>query len=293
MAAATIRDVAPDVRADGLRHIGSGWDFDAFLTPDGWVFRFPRKPECGEQLDLERQVCEMVARVLPPAVRVPRMEIVRQPTTFGLPFARYRYLPGADGNSVDLAVAPVTARDIGTALGAVHAIPIVEARAVGIGESAYDDMANNQWFRHAVDVALGLQGLDPVVDRAIDWVKSTGAALPPYHGPLRFTHNDLGPDHLIVDRDTGALTGIIDWTDATLGDPARDFVVLLAWQGWKFTDRALAAYPLPLDPSFRQRVGLVARVMSVLWLANAHEERGDVAKHIRWVQNSTSADPRR
>ena len=291
--AAIIRDAAPSVRADALRYIGSGWDFDAFLTIDGWVFRFPRKPECGDQLDLESRVCEMAARVLPPLVRVPRMEVVRQPSAFALPFARYRYVEGSDANAASPALLSVTARDIGVALGAVHMIPVAEARAVGVGESAPDDIARNQWFQHAVEVALGLRGLDPVVDRAIDWIEASGAAIPPYHGPLRFTHNDFGPDHLLVDRATGALTGILDWTDATLGDPARDFVVLLAWQGWEFTEQALAAYPLPLDPLFRERLGTIAKLMSVLWLANAHEERGDVAKHIRWVQNSTSADPRR
>ncbi len=34
-------------------------------------------------------------------------------------------------------------------------------------------------------------------------------------------HNDLGAEHILVD-DQGEVTGIIDWTDAALTDPARD-----------------------------------------------------------------------
>ena len=34
-------------------------------------------------------------------------------------------------------------------------------------------------------------------------------------------HNDLGAEHILVD-DHGNVTGIIDWTDAALSDPARD-----------------------------------------------------------------------
>ena len=293
VAAAIIRDCDTAVRVDGLRHLGSGWDFDAFLTLDGWVFRFPRKPECGDQLDLERRVLAMVAPVLPPAVQVPRMDVVRKASAFALPFARYRYLDGIDPSLLPPALLPATARDIGAALATVHAVPADAARAAGVREVASDDVAKHEWFRHGVEVALGLRGHYPAVDGAIDWVESAVPSIPQYMGPLRFTHSDLGPDHLLVDRDTGALTGIIDWTDATLGDPARDFVALVAWQGWEFTERALAAYSIPLDPSFRERLGFVAQLLSVLWLAYAHEERGDVAKHIRWVQNSTCADPRR
>ena len=41
--------------------------------------------------------------------------------------------------------------------------------------------------------------------------------------PVTLVHGDLGPAHLL--SQDGALTGVIDWTDARLGDPALD----LAW----------------------------------------------------------------
>lgn len=41
-----------------------------------------------------------------------------------------------------------------------------------------------------------------------------------------FCHNDLGDEHLIVDG-AGRLTGVIDWSDAVLGDPARDVALVL------------------------------------------------------------------
>ena len=36
----------------------------------------------------------------------------------------------------------------------------------------------------------------------------------PLTGPLRFIHNDVCPDHLLVDREFGCLVGLIDWTSA-------------------------------------------------------------------------------
>jgi aminoglycoside phosphotransferase (APT) family kinase protein len=77
------------------------------------------------------------------------------------------------------------------------------------------------------------------------WVVSAGT--PRYEGPLRFIHHDLSPERLVVDSKTGRLAGILDWTDSILGDSARDFVFLVTWRGWDFTEEVLHSYRLPLD----------------------------------------------
>jgi aminoglycoside phosphotransferase (APT) family kinase protein len=40
------------------------------------------------------------------------------------------------------------------------------------------------------------------------------------------SHNDLGTEHVLVDPDTWTVTGIIDWSDAAIIDPAIDFGLL-------------------------------------------------------------------
>ena len=284
--AALIQATSRDVNVSDVRHLGSGWDFDAFLTQDGWVYRFPRKPECADQLDFEQELLALVSGALPVGVAVPRTEIVGQPSSaFPLRFARYRYLRGVAADTPGVRLANV-AQTIGVSLAAVHAVPEREARAVGVAEMDVDDVGRSQWFHDGLESALGLRGQDPVVDRAIDWAVNAASAIPTYDGPVRLIHHDLSPDHLLVDPDSGRLVGIIDWTDAILGDPARDFVALVAWQGWSFADEALASYGLALDSEFRARVDFIAKLLSVIWLANTHDLREDVAKHVRWVHNS-------
>lgn len=41
-----------------------------------------------------------------------------------------------------------------------------------------------------------------------------------------FCHNDLGDEHVLI-SDDGTVTGVIDWSDAVIGDPARDVALLL------------------------------------------------------------------
>jgi hypothetical protein len=71
-ASALIRQSFPAIDSRGLKHIGSGWEFDAFLTNDGWVFRFPRRAESAKFFDAERRVHKLVAGRLPPGVAIPR-----------------------------------------------------------------------------------------------------------------------------------------------------------------------------------------------------------------------------
>jgi aminoglycoside phosphotransferase (APT) family kinase protein len=43
---------------------------------------------------------------------------------------------------------------------------------------------------------------------------------------LALAHNDLGIEHVLVDPETLQVTGVIDWADAAIADPARDNALL-------------------------------------------------------------------
>ena len=47
-----------------------------------------------------------------------------------------------------------------------------------------------------------------------------GHTLPEEPRAEAFCHNDLGAEHVLVDVGASAITGIIDWTDAAISDPA-------------------------------------------------------------------------
>jgi aminoglycoside phosphotransferase (APT) family kinase protein len=58
----------------------------------------------------------------------------------------------------------------------------------------------------------------------------------------RLTHGDLDETHIFVDRDTGALTSIIDWGDRGASDPAWELGVLLLWDGPRALEPVLRGY---------------------------------------------------
>ena len=76
---------------------------------------------------------------------------------------------------------------------------------------------------------------------------------------LVFSHNDLGIEHVLVDAAGGTVTGIIDFSDAALVDPAYDFGLILRDLGPEAFDAAVQAAQNGADPSFRARALLYAR----------------------------------
>jgi aminoglycoside phosphotransferase (APT) family kinase protein len=260
------------------------------------VFRFPRRAECTATLDIERRLHDVVAAALPPSVAVPAVELDGQPTAgFPYRFVGYRFIRGVPADAVATGLLPVTARAIGSALGAIHGVPESDARAAGVREMPADEPARERWRDHPLATKVSLRGIDSVVDRALAWVRDNDRRQPAaFAGPLRLIHDDLAPEHLLVDPETGNLLGILDWSDALLGDPARDFTPLVAWHGWSFANDVVRSYPHRIDKGFWERVRFMARTISVVWLAETCEwtpdAADDIARHVRWVHNAF-ADP--
>ncbi len=285
-ASALIKQFFPAIDSRNLKHIGSGWEFDAYLTSDGWVFRFPRRAEGAALFDAERRVHRLVMGRLPRGIAIPRVQFVGQPSReFPYPFAAHAFIPGIPADEVDSDFLPSLAPQIGKALGAIHSIPVAAAREAGVAEEDVDDEVGREWIEQRLATLSARPGIDPVVELALGWVSQVSLPISRFEGPLRLIHQDLSPEHVLVDPETGRLTGIIDWTDVILGDAARDFVFLVTWQGWPFVEEVLLSYPHQVDAGFRDRLDFMARVLSVVWLGLAYERNTEIAKLTGWVHN--------
>ena len=74
-----------------------------------------------------------------------------------------------------------------------------------------------------------------------------------------FCHNDLGAEHVLVDGEANAITGVIDWTDASITDPARDLALVYRDLGPNVFERTLAHYWGRFDDAARGRAIFYAR----------------------------------
>jgi aminoglycoside phosphotransferase (APT) family kinase protein len=182
------------------------------------------------------------------------------------------------------------AADVGRALAQLHR---VDTERVPSAPDLHEDAP---WHRLASELSGVAEVVSPLLGgelaaQAAPYLEGR-VAIPPAGGERRFIHDDICPDHLLVDPETGRLTAIIDFGDAIAGDPVHDFVGLIGVGGWAFVADALAAYDLPLDQSFTERLIWLARALTLRWLAEAAvHDPGEVDKHRRWVRSAFATPP--
>ncbi|MEN8152099.1 MAG: phosphotransferase, partial [Planctomycetota bacterium] len=96
------------------------------------------------------------------------------------------------------------------------------------------------------------------------------------------THGDLGPEHILVDPATHAVTGVIDWEDVGPWEAAGDFVGLWAELGEPALQAALDAY----GPAFDERLAGRVRFHATRWMLHQVKTSEDGWKpgdRDRWI----------
>jgi aminoglycoside phosphotransferase (APT) family kinase protein len=222
---AILRERIPDLRVNRLVLVETGWD-SAVVDVDGeWIFRFPRRAEVVEWLRAEAALLPELAPRLP--APIPRFEFIDLDPGG---FVGYRKLPGeplAHG-----AGSGALAARVGEFLRAVHDFPVDRARRLTRRDWAEEKRALVERFRR--EVLPLLDGSESTRAEAL-----LGSALALTFEPA-LVHGDLGPEHLLHRGDE--LTGVIDWSDARVGDPAIDFAWLLYGTAPPFAKALLSAY---------------------------------------------------
>ncbi|MBB3082644.1 phosphotransferase family protein [Geodermatophilus sabuli] len=245
-------------RADGaVTPLGAGLDNTTFDVDGDLVARFSRDPDPVERARQVRREARLLTGI---AARSPLPTPVPVVIAAGDGCLVYRKLPGRPVLDLVAERRTVLAADVGAALGrllaALAAIPPEEA--AGLVDP--DDTAPAAWLGEALVLAARLGDAVPARHRPA--VRAFLDAEPPEPAPrLVFSHNDLGIEHVLVDPGTSRITGILDWTDAALTDPARDLGLILRDLGPPALDAALAAYgPEPDDAAgLRRRIVFLAR----------------------------------
>jgi len=216
--------------------LDEGWDFKIFEVDGGWLFRFPKREECVTKLSME-------CRLLPDLADWVSLPIPRHVYWAGLheslerPFAGYKKLPGIAGDVSKTVDQHRVARQLGLFLTKLHAYPVDKAREVGVPERSdlvvYWRNKSRKQLNRIVDLNVDPSNLRRYLENDVPLS---------FEGALRLVHNDLFAEHILVDPRSGIMSGIIDWGDAVISDPAVDFAGLYSWYGEKWLEHVLAHY---------------------------------------------------
>jgi aminoglycoside phosphotransferase (APT) family kinase protein/ADP-ribose pyrophosphatase YjhB (NUDIX family) len=186
-----------------------GWDSVATVVEGRWIDREPTYADATAQLTNETRLMPRLAPLLPLEVPVPIVLDeeplrVRHPMVVGEP-ATDRELTADDG------------RRFGEFLRALHDMP----PTIYIESGIPDEVAARSELLATLERLL--HRVLPLLPEDLQRPGSALLRRVALKTPTGLVHGDLGPHHLLVRDDR--VVGVIDWSDARVGDPALD----LAW----------------------------------------------------------------
>ena len=214
-----------------MEDFDNGWDARAVLVDGKWVDRTPRRPEVAAALRREASLLPWLAPQLPLPIPTPTV-VHEAPLTL-----RHRLIEGdpCAGRQATHGAA------IGEFLRALHAVSVADATALGMPPWEQADT----WRRFEDEVLSAVVAVAPQLRSTAQELLRRCAKSP----TSTVVHADLGPDHIRVNGDT--VTGIIDWTDSCIGDPALDLAWALHGTSAAFAESVAASYGV--DPPLRRR----------------------------------------
>jgi aminoglycoside phosphotransferase (APT) family kinase protein len=254
-----------ELPARDVEPLGAGTESAAFRVDSDWVVRFPLTQEARRTLCRELALLPELSQSLP--VAVPRPEHVAE-FRGQLAFSVYRLLEGEPLSDAALAALLPSHREraldeLDALLDCIHRFPLQRARAAGVSfelyKGAYHETQHG--LQRELDGILSVGDLDAIArQRSAFECAQRQCSFPPV-----LLHGDIKPAHLLHNPASGALTGLLDWGDVSLGHADFDLAIVGAFCG-----------PRTLE-------GLLQR------LDSADSERARVSLHflltVRWLQD--------
>lgn len=236
---------APNLDARTLRYLNEGWDSWVYTAThlDGttWILRFPKRAGVARRLEREMVLLPMLSTRL--QLAVPQFALLGEPAV-GYPhrFVGYGRLPGRPAIDVETGALDVLALGaiLGSFLSALHDFPIAAALQVGVEEGVEEEDSEISAKLETATAQLAQFG-EILDDRERDWVRAALHAPDPIRSEERCVlHNDFYPEHLLVEGTQ--LSGVIDWGDVAIADPARDLAGLFSWLGMPCLQSGIDTY---------------------------------------------------
>lgn len=240
-------------RPGRLRGIPSGWDSFVLEVDGEYIFRFPLREDVRARQRTEAVLLPELSRWLTLPIPFPEFINLDGPELGGC-FLGYRKIEGQPLEA-EFTHMPSISPQIGLFLSELHGLPIhIPAIA------AISDLDQKGWKNREQEFFSGVQArvlplLKPPQRKQLRRVwegyleNQVNFSFPP-----AVIHCDLGEEHILCDPNRQSVTGVIDWGDVTVGDPAMDFVGLYSAGGIEFVKKVLKNYSGSVDVTFLDRM---------------------------------------
>jgi aminoglycoside 2''-phosphotransferase len=246
-----VKSTQPDIQINEVQTKMNGWDNDILILNNEVVFRFPKSKGVAEKVKDE---VALVSQLLlkKPLVQIPRYESVYLDEEFR--GVKYDYIDGESLSDYEVInyIKTQNAEILGDFLTKLHSIDLSTLKGTKIVPihtmEYWEDLFNSV---EAFVFPYLKQSQKTEINNLF---KSF------FHNSIfttskkRLIHGDLTIANILFQKDKGLVNGIIDFTDAQVGDPAFDFAGLYWSFGPDFTTDVLSYYQVKDKESILNRV---------------------------------------
>jgi macrolide phosphotransferase len=233
-----------DLQEDSLQFNESGLDFQVVLATDTdgerWILRLPRREDVLLSIDKEKRTLELIAPLL--SVEVPRWtvctdELIAYRALNGVPMGTIDPVAKAYVWEIDPANVPDRFhQSLAKGMVSLHQISIEKVRTAGLTVKTVEEVRDE--MKQRMDAVKSEFGVGQALwARWQDWLQNDEM----WMKETVLTHGDLHAGHITIDPQA-QVTGFIDWTEASINDPARDFVPHYCTFGRDALDRLISEY---------------------------------------------------
>lgn len=218
----------------------SGWDNDLIIINNKLVFRFPKSEEVAAKVKTEGEILTAV-RARNPLLLIPEYEYMDEDDR--VKGVKY---PVIEGNSLSEYPANIitchfeNARLLGDFLTKLHSIEVAQVnrtKLTSLHSHSYWESFYKKVERQVFPFFKNKQQeqIAHLFERFLESYEDIPAKKVIIHG-------DLTTSNIIYNKQKGRISGIIDFTDAQIGDPAFDFAGIYWAYGPDFTKNVLSCY---------------------------------------------------
>ncbi|WP_406441581.1 aminoglycoside phosphotransferase family protein [Streptomyces sp. NBC_01613] len=270
-----LKDGATTTAGPEVRPVAEGGEHSTWWVGARHVLRLAPDREAAVRLRRELRLRDVVRPHLP--VSVPT-SVAHGEWAPGLTYTLDTKLPGGTAEEHD--VSAVGEADLAGLLTGLREVPARQAETLGVPRTAPRSLEGlRRAAEHAAERLAAADEFDPVRLHQLTGPAAVQLAAQP--GTAVLVHHGLKGEHLVVSAD-GRVRGILDWTDAAVGDPAEDIAGLAVAVGSPAAVRAATLAGYGARPCLR---GLwLARCDTVVHLADRIQGRDTGALPLLRIQ---------